>query len=131
MLNKNKDKLIIFLIGFCIGIFLAVAGGGVLKKAAKFLKVPKHLTAIRNKFPSISLGSRGEVREDFTKSTLAVNGKSFGKNNQLTFELFRNGTFVIDGESGHAWQKSKSYRDSAFIRSTNPLSKTYKIMVKL
>ena len=56
---------------------------------------------------------------------------SFVKFNQLTFELFRQGTFVVDGQSGYALQKSGSYRDSAFIRSTNPLPETYKVSVTL
>ena len=59
--------------------------------------------------------------ENFDKSIEVYDGKSFGKDNQLTFELFRNGTFIIDGKSGHAWQKSDDFRDSAIIRSTNPL----------
>lgn len=67
------------------------------------------------------------VIEDFSETIEAVDGKSFGKYGQLTFEVFRNGTFFIDGESGFAWQKSDSYKDAAIIRSTKPLPKTYKI----
>ena len=76
-------------------------------------------------------GSKIEITEDFTKATSAVNGKKFGSDGQLTFELFRNGTFNIDGKSGFAWQVSESYRDSAIIRSTEALPKTYKISVVL
>jgi hypothetical protein len=43
-------------------------------------------------------------------------------------ELFRGGTFIIEG-SGTAWQLSESYRDSAIIRSTRPLPRTYTIRV--
>ncbi len=65
--------------------------------------------------------------EDFSKSIVAENGKSFGKDGWLTFELFRGGTFIIDGKSDYAWQRSDRYLDSAFIRSTNSLPNTYKI----
>ncbi len=68
-----------------------------------------------------------EVTERFSKPVTAVNGASFGDQGQLTFELFRGGTFVIDGNSHFAWQKSNSYRDSAIIRSTQPLPSTYKV----
>ncbi len=71
-----------------------------------------------------------QVVEKFNKALPAVSGQSFGRFNQLTFELFRNGTFEIDGDSGYAWQKSRSYRDSAFIRSTQALPKTYKITIE-
>jgi hypothetical protein len=74
------------------------------------------------------LSFQKQIVEDFRQPVEAVSGKSFGRSNQLTFELFRNGTFAIDG-SGEAKQKSESYRDSAFIRSTEALPKTYKITV--
>ena len=69
-----------------------------------------------------------QVMEEFKKPLAAVSGQTFGRLDQLTFELFRNGTFEIDG-SGTARQKSASYRDSAFIRSTKQLPKTYKITI--
>ena len=69
------------------------------------------------------------VKEEFDKPKEAGDGKNFGDKGQLTFELFRNGTFTIDGNSGYAWQKSNSYRDSAIIRTTDPLPPTYKITV--
>jgi len=68
-----------------------------------------------------------QVTEDFTKPIEAISSKNFGEHGQLTFELYRNGTFIIDGKSGYVWQRSDSYRDSAIIRSTHPLPKTYKI----
>ena len=67
------------------------------------------------------------VIEDFSKPITAGAGKSFGKDGAFTFELFREGTFIIDGNSNYAWQKSDSYRDSAFIRSTHALPETYKV----
>ena len=70
-----------------------------------------------------------QVEEDFSKPMMAKAPESFGKYKQLTFELHRAGTFLIDGKSGYAWQKSESYLDSAFIRSTHELPKTYKISV--
>ncbi|MFH0764085.1 MAG: glycoside hydrolase domain-containing protein [Candidatus Omnitrophota bacterium] len=68
-----------------------------------------------------------EVTEDFSQPIVAQDGKTFGEYGQFTFELFRNGTFVIDGKSGAAWQRSNRYSDVAIIRSTKPLPKTYKI----
>ena len=65
--------------------------------------------------------------ENFSTPILPRNGAAFGPQNQFTFSMDQNGTFIIDGKSGFAWEKSDSYRDSAFIRSTNPLPKTYKI----
>ena len=71
---------------------------------------------------------KGEmVVSDFSTPMSPVSGQRFGDKGQLTFELYRNGTFQIDGKSGLAWQRSPSYRDSAIIRSTDPLPKTYKI----
>lgn len=67
------------------------------------------------------------VTETFSKSLAVHNGAAFGPQNQFTFSLDQNGTFEIDGASGLAWQKSASYKDSAIIRSTKPLPKTYKI----
>ena len=71
--------------------------------------------------------SSQEVTEDFSKPIEAENGKAFGDYGQFTFELFRNGTFVVDGASGVAWQRSNRYSDVAIIRSTKPLPRTYKI----
>ena len=67
--------------------------------------------------------------ERFSSPIIARNGSAFGPENKFTFSLDRNGTFIIDGKSGYAWEKSDSYRDSAIIRSTKPLPKTYKISV--
>ena len=68
-----------------------------------------------------------QADENFSKQVDAVSGKSLGDYGQLTFELYRGGTFIIDGKSGFAWQRSDSYKDSAIIRSTNPLPQTYKV----
>ena len=76
---------------------------------------------------SVMEGKYTQAEEYFSKPIEAANGKQFGEFNQLTFELYRGGTFVINGESGFAWQKSDSYLDSAIIRSSRPLPKAYKI----
>jgi hypothetical protein len=65
--------------------------------------------------------------ETFSSPLVPVSGAAFGPQNQFTFSMGAHGTFVIDGKSGLAWEKSDSYRDSAFIRSTHALPKTYKI----
>ena len=128
MLNKNKTTL--FFIGLALGIFLALAGGMCGYKILKLLKSPGKREAIKRLFQaSVWQGNYKQIIESFSKPMTAEAGKSFGKNKQLTFELYRGGTFVIDGQSGFAWQKSDSYRDSAFIRSTNALPKTYKVSV--
>lgn len=69
------------------------------------------------------------VLETFSSPIVAQNLKTFGPGGQFTFSLDKNGTFLIDGTSGLAWEKSDSYLDSAIIRSTNPLPPTYKISV--
>ena len=74
-------------------------------------------------------GNEVHFSENFQNPIVAEDGKSFGMEDFLTFELFRNGTFQIDGKSGNAKQVSKSYRDSAWIRSTKALPSEYKITV--
>ena len=71
----------------------------------------------------------GQAAEDFSKQFEVANGKSFGDHDQLTFELYRGGTFKINTDLGYIVQESNSYRDSAIIRSTKPLPTTYKISV--
>jgi hypothetical protein len=70
-----------------------------------------------------------KVVQQFKTPLIVRNGSTFGPKGEFTISLDQNGTFIIDGQSGYAWQKSDSYRDSAIIRSTNPLPKTYKISV--
>jgi len=65
----------------------------------------------------------------FSSPMIIRNGSTFGPQGQFTFSLDQNGAFIIDGKSGVALQKADSYRDSAIIRSTKPLPKTYKISV--
>ncbi|GEM_PF-2468893 len=129
MENKTKDKIIFFLVGFALGIGLVAFSWKGLHKTAKKFKdvnvreIAKGMLATMRQWTY----KKQQVTEDFSKGIKAVSGKSFGTDGQLTFELYRNGTFVIDGESGYAWQKSDSYRDSAIIRSTHALPETYKI----
>jgi hypothetical protein len=68
-----------------------------------------------------------QVAENFKAPMKAENGKVFGEYGQLTFELYRGGTFLIDGTSHVAWQRSDDYRDVAIIRSTKELPNTYKV----
>ncbi len=74
-------------------------------------------------------GASAILKEEFDQRMDIHDGLAIGKSNFLTFELFRGGQFEIDGTSGLAWQRSDSYRDSAIIRSTDPLPKTYKVSV--
>lgn len=67
--------------------------------------------------------------ENFSESIQVKDGRRCGKEGWLTFELYRQGTFLINGTSGYAWQISNSYRDSAIIRSSKPLPDTYKISI--
>jgi hypothetical protein len=67
--------------------------------------------------------------ETFARPLAAANGRAFGLQGVFTFSMDQGGTFIIDGKSGFAWQRSDSYKDSAFIRSSQPLPKTYKISV--
>lgn len=70
-----------------------------------------------------------QVTQDFSETEVKVNDKNLGEYGQLTFELYRGGSFTIDKKSGFLWQKSDNYGDVAIVRSTNPLPKTYKISV--
>ncbi len=127
----NK-KFKLFIAGFLIGAFIAGAGGLLIIKVSGFSKVETAIGIFKNLAQGIFVKNNGTYKQvtlKFDEPISAASGKSFGKFNQLTFELFRAGTFVIDGTSGFAEQKSGSYRDSAFIRSTEPLPSTYKISV--
>jgi hypothetical protein len=77
----------------------------------------------------LTKGSENQLIENFSESIDVLNENTFGKSGQLTFQLYRGGAFIIDGESGYAWQKSNNYGDVAIIRSTKPLPKTYKLQV--
>lgn len=131
MKNKTKENIVFFLIGFVLGIALVAASWDGLRKTAKKLKDVNFREIAEDTLANMPQWTqkRWQVSENFSKAVKAVSGKSFGKDNQLTFELYRNGTFAIDGGSGYAWQKSASYRDSAIIRSTKALPKTYKISI--
>ncbi len=65
---------------------------------------------------------------NFSTPVVPIDGATYGPDGALTFELFRNGTFVIDGKLP-CMQRSNSYLDSAIIRSTRPLPPRYKISV--
>ncbi len=126
---KNKNSIGVFMTGFLIGSFLTVAAAGMFYYAVNH---PGLAGAIKQRLMSLTeirMSLSKQITEDFRKQLVPVSGTAFGELDQLTFELFRNGTFEIDGDTGYAWQKSRSYRDSAFIRSTKPLPKTYKITV--
>ncbi|HBO98096.1 MAG TPA: hypothetical protein DE315_05870 [Candidatus Omnitrophica bacterium] len=131
MKSKTKDNVIFFLIGLALGIGIVVFSWNGLHKTAQKLKDVNFTEMGKNTLINMRqlTHKKRQVIENFSKPIKAVSGKSFGKDGQLTFELYRNGTFVIDGKSGYAWQKSASYRDSAIIRSTKALPKTYKISV--
>jgi hypothetical protein len=128
MRQLPQNNFGVFATGFILGAFLTVAGIGLkLYKDSH----PGLGEAARQRLAGlaqIGWSFQKQVVEDFRRPIQAVSGQSFGKEKQLTFELFRNGTFLVDG-SGTAWQRSDSYRDSAFIRSTDPLPATYKITV--
>lgn len=133
MKSETKDKIIFFLAGFALGIGLVAFSWNGLHKTIRRLKDVNFTEMRRDMWLNMRQWThkKRQVAEDFSKPVKAVSGKSFGKDHQLTFELYRNGTFLIDGKSGYAWQKSDSYRDSAFIRSTKALPETYKISVVL
>jgi hypothetical protein len=131
MRSETKDKIIFFFIGLVLGVGVVAFSWDGLRKTARGLKDFNFTEAGLKGWNQVRQWTtmRRKVFEDFSKPVKAVSGKAFGKEDQLTFELFRNGTFLIDGKSGYAWQRSDSYRDSAIIRSTNPLPETYKISV--
>ena len=129
MSHNAQSRLRLFTIGLVIGVFLTSLSGLVLYKLnihKKFEKLIHRLSDL--KFFKMEAGQRyKQATEGFSRMVQAMDGKSFGRYGQLSFELYRNGTFEIDGKLGYALQKSSGYRDAAIIRSTHPLPKTYKI----
>lgn len=67
------------------------------------------------------------LTEEFSRPLVARDGARFGTRHWLMFELYRQGTFVIDGQSGFAWQRSDRYPDTAILRSTDALPPQYKV----
>lgn len=132
MPNHFKSKIFPFLAGFVAGAVLALAAAMVFYKAYKIIArhdVSRYFAWTKNiALPDFSPKGKS-VTENFSEAMTAESGRSFGKYGQLTFEMYRNGQFIISGQTDYAWQKSDSYRDSAFIRSTKPLPRTYKVSV--
>ena len=132
MMTPDTKKIIqILLAGIATGVLAALLGAFCLRYIDTH---PQWKDGLKNRLSDIleiRIFSAPMNIEKFDKPIHAQAGKQFGKNNQLTFELFRNGTFDIDGRSGYAFERSDSYRDSAFIRSTSKLPKTYKISIVL
>lgn len=125
-----KGKFFYFLVGVGLGVCLVLLGAAAFYKKDFIKGKIKALSQFSKKFGfSSQKRYRHHFVEEFNQPIPVESGKAFGPQGKFTFELFRNGTFIIDGRSGHAWQKSDSYRDSAFIRSSQPLPKTYKITV--
>ncbi len=128
---KIKERLFLIIIGFIIGALLTAAVGAGLyflsQKMPLIKKMSKKLSSVFDF--NIKLGGANQVVHEFAEDLPVAAGKSFGRYNQLTFELFRGGTFVIDKKSKMAVQKSDHYGDVALIRSTHPLPKTYKVSV--
>lgn len=115
--------------GILTGIVIAILGGMLFYLSLRYPGWKIRAKSFTASITDVRLFSRPMVVEEFDQPLTAIAGKQFGKKNQLTFELFRDGTFEIDGRSGYARQKSASYRDSAFIRSSLSLPKTYKINI--
>ncbi len=116
----------IFLFGLLLGVaFIGALGSVAFKYRDKIdlERIHKVFDILRSKWRSSKL-----YREEFRQPIQATGGSSFGPQGQLTFELYRQGKFQIDG-SGYAWQKSDHYGDVAVIRSTRPLPQTYKITI--
>lgn len=130
MTRDGKSAVIRVLgVGIATGIGLAILGGAIFYLSLRFPGWKEEIRSSVAGLFDIRLFSRSLVVENFDQPITAAAGKTFGRKDQLTFELFRNGAFEIDGRSGFARQRSPSYRDSAFIRSTVRLPKTYKINV--
>ncbi|MFH1857987.1 MAG: hypothetical protein ABH845_03700 [Candidatus Omnitrophota bacterium] len=78
--------------------------------------------------PGGKAASSASFSETFLAPIQAAPGKQFGEGGWLTFELYRDGTFIVDG-SGVAWQKSDHYGDVAILRSTRPLPAAYQVSI--
>lgn len=122
----RKINLFPFIAGLLLGAFMALAGEVVIyKKRGNLDLIERAGNKIAGKVKNAFL--KRVFVEDFSQAVPGLNGQSFGMNSWLTLELFRNGKIIIDGASKPAVQKSDSYRDSAYIRTTDPLPKTYKV----
>lgn len=132
---NNKNKLNSFLIGIIIGALLAASAVFFTYKdlknhpgiEKKLLNVLHFCKIILFHWPVAG----NQMIEKFSEPITVENSRSFGKHGQLTFEMYRDGTFQVDGKSGYALQKSSHYSDVALIRSTKALPKTYKISVEV
>mgnify|MGYP001608464336 FL=1 len=130
MINQDTQKLIkILFLGVAVGVAMALFGAFILQYKSSHPQWKDDLKAEVLNILEFKFFPESMLVENFDKAISAVAGKQFGQKNQLTFELFRNGTFDIDGLSGYAWQRSNNYQDSAFIRSTKKLPNTYKISI--
>lgn len=129
MKKKSNENIKLFAAGFVTGVIIGctVAGFLIFKDRLSFLKIELGKCLILAQ--SLDFFPKKMIVEEFNSPISAAAQKTFGKNNQLTFELYRNGTFEIDGKSGYAHEKSNSYRDSAYIRNTVKLPKAYKISI--
>lgn len=116
----------LFLLGLLLGMVATALAG---KKAYHlFNKIEAHfsLPSPLDFLPSLKLH---KIVARFDQSIEIISGKPFGPEGWLTAELFRGGKVMVDVKEKHAIQHSASYRDSAWIRSTKPLPKRYKISV--
>ncbi len=130
MTNKKIINNILFLfLGIGVGVLIASVGGLTLYRWYKNAQGEgTHLNWLH--LPAVVLPvPHRQVFEDFSKPITAEAGKRFGQVDQLAFELYRGGTFMIDGKSGFAWEKSDHYGDVALIRSEKALPKTYTVSI--
>lgn len=131
-MNKLNENLKHFIIGLVIGAGIMLVFGAYSYKTGKSPeKFARLFERVFGGF-SISLPQFHQVVEEkFDQPLTAQAGKVFGKKNQLAFELYRGGTFIIDGKFGYAHQRSGHYGDVAIIRSAKSLPRTYKVRVTL
>jgi hypothetical protein len=123
-------KIVVFIFGFVLGVAIAGASGLAAYKLLRRVGNPREiLLKVMSHLPRLPLPAGRQVIEEFDRPLTAVDGGAFGREGQLTFELYRNGKFLVDGASGQAWQISEGYGDSAIIRSTQALPRGYKIEV--
>ena len=118
---------------------LDAPGKALVENAKKLLTIDSSIVESMSDYakdPDLLYKRRSDIAEAIQGLDKLLQGKTAGQTplneglkdqSQLTLELYRGGKFVKDEQSASLWQKSDSYRDSAIIRSTDPLPKTYKI----
>jgi len=126
-----KTNLKYFIIGLVLGVVFAVMAGGMFYKFGRHLPWEKALAKVEHKVSKVFQGSKPEqnLHAEFSNVQEFQNNFQFGSKGWLTSQMFGNGRFEWNQARKTLTQVSENYRDSAMIRSSKPLPKTYRLSV--